>query len=175
MTLTSQLRCWLWQACIRLGLAGILVVVHQFAGGCDSTSVPAPLLPTTTMQIGSKTFTIEIALKDPDRRKGLMDRPSLPADRGMLFIFEDERPREFWMKNVSFALDIIFLDSNAKVVSIKRMKEYDLTGVPSDAPAQYAIELNAGVAATTGVKVGDQIKLPAAATNPAAATSPGSR
>lgn len=135
-----------------------LALLPILLAGCDST--PSSGLPTTAITIGSTKFTLEIADADPARQKGLMDRPSLPPDRGMLFVFPDEQPRSFWMKNVNFPLDILFLDRDGRVVSIKQMKSYDLNSTPSDAPAMFAIELNAGAASRAGVKVGDRIALP---------------
>ena len=68
----------------------------------------------------------------------------MPADHGMIFVFRDESPRAFWMKNTLIPLDILYLDATGRVVSVKQMKPHDLTRVPSDGPAMYAIELNAG-------------------------------
>jgi uncharacterized protein len=70
------------------------------------------------------------------------------------------------MKNTRFPLDIIFLDHDGKIVSFKQMKAYDLSSVPSDAPAKYAIELNFGVVQAAGIKVGEQVDIPAEAKEP---------
>ena len=79
----------------------------------------------------------------------------------MLFVFPDEAPRSFWMRNTLIPLDIVYLDAAGKVVSISRMKPLDETGVPSLGPAKYAIEMNKGAAARSGVKVGDVLTIPA--------------
>jgi uncharacterized membrane protein (UPF0127 family) len=112
------------------------------------------------MQIGAKPFTLEIADTDELRQKGLMRRDSMPKDQGMIFVFLDEAPRSFWMKNTRIPLDIIYLDARGRIVSIKQMKPFDLTGTPSDGPAQYAIELNEGTASKLGIKPGDTLDLP---------------
>lgn len=145
--------------------ATILMLLLSIISGCRETPEP-PRLPTTSMQIGNRTFLIEIAANDPDRTKGLMDRESLPPDRGMIFVFSREEPRSFWMKNVTFPLDIIFLDAGGKVVDVKRMLPLDLRSVPSARPAKYAIEVNAGVAAEVGLKIGDTIAIPGPAREP---------
>src|SRR5207253_237768 len=118
-------------------------------------------LRARNMKIGTKTFVLEVAQSEPQQQKGLMKRDSLPEDHGMLFVFSDEKPRAFWMKNVRFPLDIVFLDAKGKVVSIRQMEAYDETETWSDAPAQYAIELNKNAATAAGVKIGDQLTLPA--------------
>src|SRR5882757_4022758 len=126
--------------------------------GCDSP--PASALATVPMQIGGKQFTLEVADRTDSRTFGLMRRDSMPADHGMIFVFDREELRGFWMKNCRIPLDIIFMDSAGKVVSVKQMKPYDLSSTPSDGPAQYAIELNQGVAESAGVKAGMTLKIP---------------
>jgi len=140
----------------------VVLTLFALVNGCDnsSTTQPQSNLPTITMQIGRQTYTLEIADTEPTRQTGLMNRDSMPANRGMLFVFEDEIPREFWMKNTRIPLDILFLDSAGKVVASKSMKPYDLNTTPSNAPAKYAIELNQGAAESSGVAVGDQLNIP---------------
>ncbi|NNM24197.1 MAG: DUF192 domain-containing protein [Flavobacteriaceae bacterium] len=99
---------------------------------------------------------IEIANTDYETQTGLMYRKSMLSDRGMLFIFEDERPRSFYMKNTQFALDIIFLNAENKVVSIqKNAKPFDKASLPSEGPAKYVLEVNAGLTDQWGLEPGD--------------------
>jgi uncharacterized membrane protein (UPF0127 family) len=128
-------------------------------GGCEPKAVGG--LATVPMEIGNKTFTLEVADRTDSRTYGLMRRDSMPADHGMIFVFDKEEQRGFWMKNCRIPLDIIFLDAGGKVVSVKQMKPYDLSSTPSDGPAQYAIELNKGAAEGAGVKAGMTLKIPA--------------
>jgi uncharacterized membrane protein (UPF0127 family) len=86
----------------------------------------------------------------------------MPAGHGMLFVFPDETVRSFWMKNTYLPLDIIYADAAGRVVSVKPMNPLNLEGVSSEKPAKYAIELNRGAAASTGVAVGDVIAVPPA-------------
>jgi uncharacterized protein len=125
---------------------------------CDNGAKSA--LPTVPMQVGSKQFTLEVADREETRQFGLMRRDSMPADHGMLFVFNREAPLGFWMKNTRIPLDIIYLDGKGRVVSVKQMKPHDLNNTPSDGPAQYAIELNKGQAEAAGVKAGMTLKLP---------------
>jgi uncharacterized membrane protein (UPF0127 family) len=112
------------------------------------------------MTIGQKTFTLEVADTEETRERGLMFRQSMPADHGMIFVFEEERPLNFWMKNTAIPLDIIFVSAGGKVVSIHQMKPYDTSTTSSDGPAKYAIELNQGAAKGAGVNVGDKLVIP---------------
>jgi uncharacterized membrane protein (UPF0127 family) len=115
------------------------------------------------MKIGRETFTLEVAATDRARQIGLMHRRSMPQDRGMIFVFPRADDLGFWMKNTHIPLDIVYLDENGRVVSVKRMKPLDETRVESDAPAKYAIELNEGAAGRAGVKVGDMLTIPTGA------------
>jgi uncharacterized membrane protein (UPF0127 family) len=123
-------------------------------------------LPTTTIQIGNEQFTLEIASTDPTRQIGLMNRHSMPANHGMIFVFPREEPLGFWMKSTYIPLDILYLSEGGRVVSIRSMKPLDLTSVPSGYPAKYAIELNQGAATRAGVRVGDQLTIPPEAQQP---------
>jgi len=102
---------------------------------------------------------IEVAKNESERMKGLMDRFSLPDNAGMLFIFEREEPRSFWMKNTYISLDIIYINSNKEIVSIQKYAQPRTTSsIPSEMPAMYVLEVNAGFADKYGLKPGDKIE-----------------
>lgn len=152
MSCTGSIMSRQWAA-----VAGVLVALLLLAG-CEAA--PSSGLATVPMTIGQKTFTLEVADRTDTRSYGLMRRDSLPEDRGMIFVFDKEEPRGFWMKNCRFPLDILFLDAGGKVISVKQMKAYDLSSTTSDGAAQYAIELNKGAAEGAGVKAGMILKIP---------------
>ncbi len=105
------------------------------------------------------TLDIEFANTEYETQTGLMYRRAMQIDRGMLFIFENEIRRSFYMKNTEFALDIIFLNSDYEIVSIqKNAKPFDKSSLPSDAPAKYVLEINAGLSDQWGLEVGDLIE-----------------
>lgn len=134
----------------------------------DAVALPADLTAyaAPTVTLGGRPFQLEVASTDALREHGLMDRDALAADAGMAFVFADEQPRRFWMKNTRIPLDIVYLDAGGRVVSVRQMAPFDLTGVPSGGPAKYAIELNAGTAARVGLKAGDAVALPPMVRNP---------
>ncbi len=113
--------------------------------------------PKATIEVGAKPIKAEIAATPELRARGLMNRESLPADRGMLFIYPDEAPRAFWMKNTQIPLDIAFADKDGGIVRIATMKPFDTSSTPSLYPAKYALEMNKGWFAANGVVVGDRI------------------
>ena len=103
---------------------------------------------------------VEIADDDYQRETGLMYRTSMKEEQGMLFMFEDEQPRGFYMKNTNIPLDIIFLNSENKIVSITRnAKPRSLETIPSNEPAQYVLEVNAGLTDQWNLEVGDSLIL----------------
>lgn len=103
---------------------------------------------------------VEIADDAYQRETGLMYRQSLQENRSMLFIFESEAQRGFYMKNTNIPLDLIFLDRNLQVVSIaKDAKPHSLETIPSDKPAQYVLEVNAGLTDEWELAPGDRLIL----------------
>jgi len=91
--------------------------------------------------------TIEAAVADDDesRSTGLMDVYDMPRDKGMLFIFDDEEPRSFWMANTPLALDIIFVNSDMEIIRVhQNTRPYSERNVESEQPAKYVVETNAG-------------------------------
>ena len=139
----------------------ILTSASLLLSGCDDKVGPVPgQIQTSLVQLGNMPFVLEIADSYASRERGLMFRKSMPADHGMLFVFDHPEVLGFWMKNTHIALDIIYLDADGRVLTIKQMKPLDEKSVSSERPAKYAIEINAGMAQTAGVRQGDVIHLP---------------
>lgn len=106
-----------------------------------------------------RTIAIEIADNDSTRERGLMQRDGLPDDSGMLFIFNAESEQGFWMANTRIALDLIFIRSDGHVQSIsKYIQPMRLETVPSQGPAQYVLEVEAGYTDSVGLIEGDVIE-----------------
>ena len=114
-----------------------------------------------SVELGGKSFAVEIADTREKQALGLMFRDEMPANEGMLFIFPNEAPRSFWMKNTRIALDIMYFDKDLKLVSISAdaqpCKVSRCPSYPSIAPAKYVLELNAGIASDLGVGLGDRL------------------
>lgn len=102
---------------------------------------------------------IEIADDAYQTETGLMYRKSMAVNQGMLFIFEEERPRSFYMKNTEIALDIIYINSAKKIVNVqKNAKPLDPTSLPSDGPILYVLEVNAGLSDQWNLEKGDTVE-----------------
>ncbi|WP_430412225.1 DUF192 domain-containing protein [Kordia sp.] len=104
------------------------------------------------------TLDIEFAETDYERETGLMYRTSMEENQGMLFIFSAEFPRNFYMKNTYIPLDIIYLDQHKKIVSFQENAvPLNIEGLPSEIPAMYVLEVNAGLAEKWLLEIGDFI------------------
>ena len=144
----------------------IMVVLGTFPG-CEKQPPPANLRENQVlMNLGGGQFKLEIADTPEKQKIGLMERRFMPANEGMIFVFPNEQPRAFYMRDTYIPLDIIYLSADGRIISIKQMKPLDETSVPSDGPCKYAIELNAGTAQKMGLKVGDVLTIPEKAREP---------
>lgn len=107
--------------------------------------------------VASKKIEIEVAATDAEQQEGLMNRPWMEESQGMLFIFNDNTERAFWMKNTIMALDIIYVNSNKQIVTIaKNCQPFSEKNIPSYKPAQYVIEVIAGFTDKYNIKEGDR-------------------
>ena len=138
--------------------------------GAPSETAEAPPEPaesglpvaTVGIEAGGETVEVraEIAADDASRTRGLMEREELAEEAGMLFVFEDEGPRSFWMQNTLIPLSIAYIDSSGEIVDLQDLEPLDETSRPSAEPAQYALEVNQGFFAERGVQVGDTVSIP---------------
>lgn len=102
------------------------------------------------LRLGTVTLTVEVADTDARRARGLMFRQSLSEDQGMLFLFNEEKELSFWMKNTFIPLSIGYFNRKKELIKIVEMSpvksEIDqaVPSYPSGAPAQSALEVNAG-------------------------------
>jgi len=104
-------------------------------------------------------FQVEMALSDEQRSLGLMYRDYLAPNHGMLFIFGDNRPRSFWMRNCLIPLDIIFLNPDGSIINIVANAEPGTdTQRLSNGPAKSVLEIPGGRAAELGLQPGDTVR-----------------
>jgi uncharacterized membrane protein (UPF0127 family) len=105
---------------------------------------------------GDYPFNVEVVDTDATRAQGLMYRQELADDAGMLFDFKQEQRVSFWMRNTFIPLDMIFVDAQGVVKNIHvNARPHDPTGIPSDGPVQYVLEIPGGRSVAIGLKPGD--------------------
>lgn len=135
---------------------------------------PLDSLPTSTVSINGHVIRVWVAAAyDRDRpgvtNEGLMHVPmqEIEDDQGMLFIFSQDQPLSFWMKNTLTPLDIAFVRSDGKIVTTWQMPALTLSSFPSTEPAKFALEVKQGTFATLGINEGDTMTVPPELLKPA--------
>lgn len=135
----------------------MLGLALALAGGLAAAAGGHPAEIPLALPSGS-SLTVEVMVEDADRAMGLMFRPSLPADRGMLFVFERVGFHGIWMKNCRFPIDIVWLDEERRVVHVaESVPHCEKDPCPVYSPmraALYVLEINAGQARREGLSVG---------------------
>jgi len=115
----------------------------------------------TNVKVGNTQIRAEIADTFITRTKGLMFRKSLPENEGMLFIFNEEGYHGFWMMNMSFPIDIIWIDKEKKVVYIEKNAQpcglICSSYIPKE-KAMYVLEVNANFTEEHGIKIGSSLE-----------------
>lgn len=157
-------------------MAGLVILGCQaWRPSLPETSAPPPsaiassgqaaapvgqVLPITAKAIAKgQVLELEVARTQQEQSLGLMFRPELPPNRGMLFPFAPPQPVSFWMKNVPVSLDMVFL-RQGQVVAIATAPPCSATPCPTYGPSgkiDQVIELRAGRAKELGLEVGDQV------------------
>lgn len=144
-------------------LIGLGFVVACFVGlvlGSGYIFDRYTLIPVTIKRDGQeiKSYFVELASTPGERQQGLMYRGSLAEDQGLFFVMPEERIQKFWMKNVSFPIDIIFIDRNFKVVGVKRGEPFSEEELSVVTPSYYVLEVNP---APGLINVGDEVRVEA--------------
>ena len=111
-------------------------------------------LPTTQLTAGMHLIRAEIADEEGERQIGLMHRPSMPANEGMIFVFERPEQQCFWMRNTLIPLSIAFLDDEGRIVNIEEMKPQSDDSHCSKKPVRFVLEMNKGWFDKRGLKPG---------------------
>lgn len=145
-------------------LAGLLLLACG-GEGIEYDPTPTPALPVTTVRIDDAAILAEVPQTPQDRARGLGERDFLPRDRGMLFVFDLERPHSFWMLGMRFPLDFVWISADRQVVEVTAevppepgVPEAELRQYRPKAPALYVLELNAGVVEELDIRVGDRVE-----------------
>jgi uncharacterized membrane protein (UPF0127 family) len=107
---------------------------------------------------GDHVFTVEVVDTPESRAQGLMYRTTLAPDAGMLFDFKESREVSFWMRNTLIPLDMIFITTDGLIANIHvNAIPHDPTGIPSDGPVMFVLEIPGGRSVELGLKPGDRV------------------
>jgi uncharacterized protein len=127
--------------------------------------LPAGSTEQQTLEIVSKSgvhvFSVELAITDEERQKGLMFRRSLPESTGMLFDFKRDQDISMWMRNTYVSLDMIFIRADGRIQRIAENTETESDRIiPSGGPVRAVLEVVAGTAKKFGIAAGDRVASP---------------
>jgi len=151
-------------------LAAVMMLLVSLVG-CDKKTTD-----TFTCKLGGQWFTLETALDEDKQARGLGGRESIPDDGGMIFVFDNDKERNFWMLECLVDIDIIYVERTGYIVSTYTMKAQPLqqpgeadrayrdrlravAAYPSNGLARFVIELRAGRIKELGLKRGDRLDL----------------
>lgn len=106
------------------------------------------------IEIGDKEYNVEVARTEEEKVKGLQEKESLGEDEGMLFVYDEPQEIAFWMKDTAIPLDIVFMDEDGEVISVKQGQPYDETLLEEDG-VMYVLEVNQN----SGIQPGDELDM----------------
>ena len=115
-------------------------------------------LAAIRLNAGIHNIRAEVAQTPDERATGLMFRQTMPAQDGMLFVFEQPATQCFWMKNTLLPLSIAFITDDGTIVNLDDMKPQTLDSHCSARPVRFVLEMNQGWFAKRGIKTGAKLQ-----------------
>lgn len=147
-------------------IAAVSIAVLLLPSIVQQTQTPIYDYEVRKITIDNIALDVEIADDSEKIQRGLMFRDMLPENHGMLFIFDEERKYSFWMMNMKFNLDIIWLNADGKVVHIVEGAEPCIDAAHTsqctfspDEPARYVLEVNSGFVQKYGIDEGSVMRI----------------
>ncbi len=131
-----------------------LLLIVFLTLSCSKSDV----LKTQVLRINQWEITVEIADTQETQEKGLMWRESLEEDRGMLFVYDRDAKKSFWMKNTTIPLSIAYIGADGTIREIYDMEPLSTRIVDSRYSVRYALEVNQGAFERHGIKAGDKVE-----------------
>lgn len=133
-------------------LAGVGVALLSFAVSAQDS------MPVIELTAGFHRIEAEVAAQDSHRQVGLMNRKTMPAQRGMLFVFPQANTHCMWMRNTLIPLSVAFLDQDGRIINIADMQPHSEDNHCAKQPAHYALEMNRGWFAQRGIQAGTKLR-----------------
>jgi uncharacterized protein len=146
-------------AIVAAALLGLLAAVSPGSADSQPMVLPTdaePLIVDTAA--GERKFSVEVADDAGERSRGLMFRETMDEDHGMLFVFEEQRPVGFWMKNTPMPLDLVFISEDGTVKAVLKGEPYSEAVISPGVPVHFVLELKAGIAAKSGIDDGSKVR-----------------
>jgi len=156
------------QILIPIGIAAVIIGVVGMMSIPKDVKLEQAEFPMGIIKIDDVTLQVQIADTKPLQTRGLMFQEKLPYDQGMLFIFEGDDVRSMWMLNMQFSLDLIWIDSDGKVVHIEKGAQPCKSALETMActftngngkPAKYVLEVTSGFVDMFNITENSQLQL----------------
>jgi len=156
------------QILIPIGIAAVIIGVVGMMSIPKDVKLEQAEFPMGIIKIDDVTLQVQIADTKSLQTRGLMFQEKLPYDQGMLFIFEGDYTRSMWMLNMQFALDLIWIDSDGKVVHIEKDAQPCKSALETMActftngngkPAKYVLEVTSGFVDMFNITENSQLQL----------------
>jgi uncharacterized protein len=135
-------------------ILGLLIIVNQSATAQEG---PQLNLQRIKLSAGMHQIDTQLAMTPIERQIGLMNRTTMPAHEGMLFVFEQPTKQCFWMKNTLLPLTAAFVADDGTIVNLEDMKPQTLESHCSTKEVRYVLEMNQGWFAKRGIKAGSKL------------------
>lgn len=141
-------------------LARLSFLLLAVAASAWSQDAPQLDLPRVTLSAGVHLISAQVAATHEQRATGLMFRKEMPANEGMLFVFEQPAGQCFWMKNTLLPLTAAFVADDGTIVNLADMKPQSLDSHCSARPVRYVLEMHQGWFSKRGLKAGTKLSGP---------------
>lgn len=155
---------------MKRALISLLVCLFSITGlafaQSDGQNLPTEPLTIVTQDGVEHVFEVEVAKSPEERQVGLMYRNELAPDRGMIFVYPYDKRVSMWMKNTFIPLDMLFIESDGTVESIReRAVPHSLTPIPSKGRVRAVLELSGGSIDRYDLRPGDKVRFSAFGNN----------
>lgn len=140
--------------------AALTLTLAALAAPMTARAQAAPQTGLRVVELGAGMHLIhaEVAATERQRAIGLMNRPTMPTNNGMLFVFEQAGVQCFWMRNTLLPLSAAFIADDGSIVNIEEMQPQSDAQHCSAKPVRYVLEMNQGWFAKRGLKVGSKLR-----------------
>ena len=143
--------------CVRKSVTGKWLAL-VLAMGLAVSAWAQEAMPVIELTAGFHRIEAEVAAQDRHRQIGLMHRPTMPAQRGMLFVFPQANTHCMWMRNTPLPLSVAFIDAEGAIINIEDMQPHSEDNHCARRPARYALEMNRGWFSQRGVGAGSKLR-----------------
>lgn len=156
------------QILIPIGIAAVIIGIVGIMSVPKDVKLEQAEFPKGLVKIDDVTLQVQIADTRPLQTRGLMFQQKLPYDQGMLFVFDDQGIRSMWMLNMQFSLDVLWIDSDGKVVHIEKDTQPCKSPLETMActftngngeEAKYVLEVTSGFADKFGITENSKLEI----------------